>query len=189
VSYRPHSHQTKASSIRTTWIPVQTFLYVEKLRTALACIRPDDSAARPDDSRCSIKLQDFFPKHKYGKIAVTVRTTWIPVWMRSSIRQVSQFKSRRSDASHHGQDARASDQPFGRPSSWSGRTKPLYGNYLQRMYNRSDDRAPPSGRGSQTRKIFNKNFKISVAQLSVWTAPSFIKPDTHLNCQPINRGP
>jgi hypothetical protein len=51
------------------------------------------------------KLQDFFPKHKYGKIAATVRTTWIPFWTRSSIRQVSQFKSRCPEASHHGPDA------------------------------------------------------------------------------------
>jgi hypothetical protein len=55
------------------------------------------------------KLQDFFPKHKYGKIAAIVRTTWIPAWTRSSIRQVSQFKSRRPDASQHGPDARASN--------------------------------------------------------------------------------
>jgi len=55
------------------------------------------------------KLQDFFPKHSYGKIAATVRTMWIPVRTHSSIRQVSQFKSRRPDASQHGPDARASD--------------------------------------------------------------------------------
>jgi hypothetical protein len=109
VSYRPDPHQTKASSVRTTWIPIRTFLYVEKLRTAPGCICPDDSTAHPNDSQCSIKLQDFFPKHRYGKIAATVWTTWILVQTRSSIRQVSQFKSRCSDASHHGPDARASD--------------------------------------------------------------------------------
>jgi hypothetical protein len=102
VSYRPDAHQTKASSIWTKWISVWTFLCVEKLRTAPACIRPDDLAARPDDSQCSIKLQDFIPKHRYGKIAATVRT-------RSSIRQVSQFKSRCPDASHHGSNPRVSN--------------------------------------------------------------------------------
>jgi hypothetical protein len=54
-------------------------------------------------------LQDFFPKHSYGKITATVRTTWIPVRKRSSKRQVSQFKSKRPDASQHGPEARASD--------------------------------------------------------------------------------
>jgi hypothetical protein len=39
------------------------------------------------------KLQDFFPKHSYGKIAATVQTTWIPVRTCSSIRQVSHSKS------------------------------------------------------------------------------------------------
>jgi len=109
VSNRSDSHQTKASSVWTTWIPVSTFLYDEKLQTAPSCIFSDDSAARLDDPQCSIKPQDFFPKHRYGKIPATVRTTWIPVRMRSSIRQVSQFKSKRPDASKHGSDARALD--------------------------------------------------------------------------------
>jgi len=108
VSYRPDTHLSKASSVPTTWIPVQTILCVEKLRNSLACIRPDDSAARPDDSQCSIKPQDFFPKHRYGKITATIRTMWIPVRTLSSIRQISQFKSRCSDASHYGPNARAS---------------------------------------------------------------------------------
>jgi hypothetical protein len=63
----------------TMWIPVRTLLCVEKLRNAPAFICLDDSAARPNDSQCSIKLQDFFRKHRYGKIDAIVRTTWIPV--------------------------------------------------------------------------------------------------------------
>jgi hypothetical protein len=106
---RPDTHQTKASFVRTMWIPVQTFLCVEKLQTAPACIRPDNSAAHPDDSQCSIKLQDFFPKHRFGKISATVQTTWISVWTCLSKRQVSQFKSRCLDAIHHDPDARALD--------------------------------------------------------------------------------
>jgi hypothetical protein len=54
VAYRPDAHHTKASFIRTTRIPVRTFLCVEKLRTAPTCIGPNDP-------QCSIKLQDFFP--------------------------------------------------------------------------------------------------------------------------------
>jgi len=46
----------------------------------------------------------FLFKHRYWKIAATVWTTWIHVRMRSSIRQVSQFKSRRPDDSQHGPD-------------------------------------------------------------------------------------
>jgi hypothetical protein len=66
VTYSPDAHQTKASFVRTMWIPVQTFLCVEKLRTVPACIRPDDSASRLDDLQCLIKLQDFFPKIDMG---------------------------------------------------------------------------------------------------------------------------
>jgi hypothetical protein len=109
VSYRPDAHLSKASSIR-------------KMRT----FRPDLPLCR-EVSNCSSlhpserfssssgqlsvfdKLQDFFPKYSYGKIAATVRTTWIPVRTRLSIRQVSQFKSRRLDASQHGPEARTSD--------------------------------------------------------------------------------
>jgi hypothetical protein len=52
-------------------------------------------------------MEFFFPKHRYGKIAATVWTMWILVWTRSSIRQVVHSKSRHSDASLHGPDARA----------------------------------------------------------------------------------
>jgi len=53
------------------------------------------------------QLWDFFPKHRYGKIAAAVRTMWIPVQTRSSIRQVTHSKFRRSDVGLHGPDARA----------------------------------------------------------------------------------
>jgi len=137
-------HQT--SSVRTTWIPIRTFLCVEKLRIAPACIRPDDSAAHPNDSQCSIKLQDFFPKHRYRKIAGKNRNSNPDV--RTRVHQIWKL--------------RASNQLSGRPSSWSGRVKPLYGNYLQRTYDRSNDTAPPSGQ--------------LIAHLSVRTAHDY-RPD------------
>jgi hypothetical protein len=90
-------------------LPFRTFPCVERFWTAPACIRLDVSAARPDDSQCLTKLQDFFPKHRYGKIGATVRTTWIPIRTLSSISQVSHSKSILPDASQHGPDARASD--------------------------------------------------------------------------------
>jgi hypothetical protein len=68
VSYRPDAHQSKASFVRTTWISVQTFLCIEKLRTAPACICLDDSVARPDHSQCSNKLQIFFPSSNKGRL-------------------------------------------------------------------------------------------------------------------------
>jgi hypothetical protein len=55
------------------------------------------------------QLWDFFPKHRYGKIAATVRTIWIPFRTRSYIRQVSHSNSRHPNASLHGPNTRASD--------------------------------------------------------------------------------
>jgi hypothetical protein len=78
VSYRPDAYQTKASSVRTTWIPVRTFLCVEKLQTAPACICPDVSAAYPDDFQCSTKVQIFFPKSNMGRLLQSSRRRGFP---------------------------------------------------------------------------------------------------------------
>jgi len=53
------------------------------------------------------QLWDFFLKQRYEKIVATIRTMWIPVRTRSSIRQVAHSKSRCSDAILHGPDPRA----------------------------------------------------------------------------------
>jgi hypothetical protein len=63
-----------------------------------ACIHPDISAARPNASQYSTKLQ-IHSKFIYGKIDATVRTTWIPIRTRFSLRQESQFKFNHPDAS------------------------------------------------------------------------------------------
>jgi hypothetical protein len=60
VSYRPDAHQSKASS-------VQTFPCVEKFRIAPACIRPDISAARPDDSQCLTSFRISFQNTDMGR--------------------------------------------------------------------------------------------------------------------------
>jgi hypothetical protein len=65
---------------------------------------------------------------------------------------------------------RASNQFSERPFPQSRRTKPLYGNYLQRKCDRSDDRASPSERGSETGKNFSEILRQLIAQLSVRTA-------------------
>jgi hypothetical protein len=119
---------------------------------------------------------DFLSKIKFGKTAATVRTTWIPVRPRFSLRQVRNSNSTVRTLAYHGPDARMTDMEIACSRS------PV------QTCDRLDDSASPPGRGSQTGKIFSGIFEISVAQLSVRTAPSFIKPDTHLSLQPINRG-
>jgi hypothetical protein len=45
---------------------------------APACIRPDDSVARPDDSQRSIKLHIFFPKSNIGRLLQLSRRHGFP---------------------------------------------------------------------------------------------------------------
>jgi hypothetical protein len=109
MTYRPDAQLSKASSIWTT----RTFRPDLPLcREALNC-----SSLHPYRRFSSTsgwfsvfdKVQDFFPKYSYGKIAATIRTTWMPVRTCSSIRQESHSRSRRPDASQYGPDARTSD--------------------------------------------------------------------------------
>jgi len=177
-------------------LPVRTFPCVEKLRTAPACIRPDVSTARPDN-KCSTKLPNFFPKHRYEKIAATVRT-------RSSIRQVSHSKSSRSDASQHGPDARASDMEIACIKSTVRTTIPLVRTPEAFIWKLLAAEVRPSGRQGTTvrtrlknRKKFQRNSREvdhTVVRPDGLCLPSgrclvFIKLDVHLNPQPINRGP
>jgi hypothetical protein len=55
---------------------------------------------------------------------------------------------------------RVEDQPSGRPSPLVQTGKALYGNYFQRTCDHPNDNALPSGRGSQTGKIFSENLEI-----------------------------
>jgi hypothetical protein len=71
------------------------------------------------------KLQDFFPKHRYGKIAAIVRTTWIPVQTHSS----------------HKASITIQIQTSGRQSSWSGSASIRYGNCRHQIC-RPDDHPP-----------------------------------------------
>jgi len=105
VSYRPDAHQTKASSVRT-------FLCIEKFQTAPACIRPNFSAARPDPSQiwedCCNRLDALIHKVRIviqiqpsGRQSAMVRMHIQHIWILC-----------------------VEDQPFERPSPWSGRAKP-----------------------------------------------------------------
>jgi hypothetical protein len=126
VSYRPDAHLSKASSVRTT----RTF------HPDLPLCREDSncSSLHPSGSFSSTsrqlsvfdKLQHFFPKHSYGKIAATIRMMWIPVRTRSSIRQVSHSNPdirtmvlKVRTRVHQIWKVHASNQPSGRPSSCS----------------------------------------------------------------------
>jgi hypothetical protein len=48
-------------------LSVRTFPCVEKFRTALACICPDDSPARPDDTLCTTSFSISFQNTDMGR--------------------------------------------------------------------------------------------------------------------------
>jgi len=142
----PDTKLSKASSIRT-------FLCVEKLRTAPACIRPDISAVRPDDTQCSTSYGISFQNTVMGRLLQPSGQRGFPS---GRAHPLGKYHIQNPDVwtrEHQIWKLHASDQPSGRPSPWSGRTKPWYGNYLQRKCDHPDNRAPPSGRGSNQERI------------------------------------
>jgi hypothetical protein len=187
ASFRMTDAYQSATSVRTT----RTFrLNAHQRREASNCSSLHPSRRFSSTSRRHSvfdQLWDFLPKHSFGKIAVTVRTTWIPVQTRSFIRQVSHsnpdvWTSVLLVRTHEHQiwKLRASDQPSGRPSPWSGLGKPWYGNYLQRKCNHLEDRVPPFGRGYKQERISAKFLKCRSHSCSsgrpmttVWTVPRF----------------
>jgi len=129
------------------------------------------------------QLWDFLPKHSYGKIAATVRTTWIPVRTRSSIRHVSHLKSRRPDVSPLGPDALESDMEIAciRSTVWT--TIPLVRTCEALLWKLLATEVRPFGRQDSTvrsqlksGKNFSKIFGKLIAQLSVRT-PYDYHPD------------
>jgi hypothetical protein len=126
VTYRPDAQLSKASSVRTT----RTFrLDLPLCREASNCSNLHPSRRFNSTSeRLSVfdKLQDFFPKHSYGKIATTFRMKWIPFRTRSSIRQGSHSKFRCLDVSPLGLDVRESDMEIACIKSTIRMTIPLF---------------------------------------------------------------
>jgi len=134
---------------------------------------------------------DFFPKHIYGKTTETVRTMWIPVGMRSSIRQVVHSKSKRLDASLHGPDARATYMEIASIRSTIQTTIPMVRTCEALIWKLRVAKVPPSGRQGnivQTWLKSGKNFSKILESRShscpsgrlmstVRTAPRYFKPD------------
>jgi hypothetical protein len=127
VSYRPNVQLSKASAFRTlchtVWMlikpkhhlfgrlgspsrPSSVSRSFELLQ--IASVR---TFQQPVQTTLSVrpKLQIFFSKIKYRKIAATVRTTWIPVGTRYSLWQVCNSNSTIRTPAYHGPDARMTD--------------------------------------------------------------------------------
>jgi hypothetical protein len=194
---------TKASSVRTTWIFVQTFLCVEKLRTAPASIRPDVSTARLDDSQCSIKLQDFFPNtiwedrcnhpdnvdshpdtliHK-ANIVIQIQTSGRQsAWSRCACIKYENcvHQINHPDDHQHGPDARSLFMEI----TCSGRA-----TVRTTGHHRLDAALKQERSSAKFSKFWSHSCPAGRPMTTRPPGPNFIKPDAHLNCQPINKGP
>jgi hypothetical protein len=162
-------------------LSVRTFLSIEKLwTTQLAFVRTFQQHVR---APLSVQLaMDFFPKHKYGKTAATVRTMWILICTRSSIRKVVHSKSRSLDASPNGLDARATYTKIKCIRSTVRMTCSMAWMREAFIWKLRVVKVRP----------FRRQGKIvpSVRLMStIRTAPRFFKLDAYLKLQPINRGP
>jgi hypothetical protein len=150
VIYRLDAHLSKASFVRTK----RTFRPDLPLcREALNCSSLHPSGLFSSTSRRHSvfdQLWDSLPKHRYRKIVATVRTTWIPVQTRSSIRQVSHSKSRSPDASVHGPDTRASDMEIACNRSIALTTLPLVRTHEALVWKLLAVEVRPSGRQGNT---------------------------------------
>jgi hypothetical protein len=110
------------------------------------------------------------PLNREASVPPCIRTTWIPVRTRYSLRQVRNSNSTVRTRAYHGTDARMTDMEIASSRS-PVRTAVLLVQtrkaFIRKLF-AADVR--PSGRGFQTGKIFSENLRILVAQLSVRTA-------------------
>jgi hypothetical protein len=203
VIYRLDAQLPKASSVWTTRIFHLDLPLCQETSNCSSLHSSRRFSSTSGQHLAFDQLWDFFPKHKYGKIAATVRTMWIPVWTHSSIRQVWYSKSRRPDASLHGPDAWATDMEIACIWSTFRKTIPLVWTREALIWKLRAVEVRPSGRqGNTVRTWFKlgKNFSEILESRShsclsgrpmttLRTGPRFFKPNVHLNLQPINRGP
>jgi hypothetical protein len=206
---RPDAHLSTVPAIRTTYHTVQTpdrpkhhpsgrrgfpFGHSSVSRSFCSSLHPSGRFSRPSERLSVIELQIFFPKanmgrllqlsrllskSKYGKIVATVQTTWIPVRMCYSLRQVCNSNSTVQRSVCHGPDAWSLSKEITCSERAIVRTivphRPNAALKQERFSAKISEfwsHSCPSGRPMST----------------VRTAPVFIKAVTHLNPQPINRG-
>jgi hypothetical protein len=131
------------------------------------------------------QLSDFFRKQRYGKTAATVRMMWIPIWTRSSIRQVAHSKIRRPDDGLHGLDARASYMEIA-SSKFTVRTTDVMVRTSQALiWKLRVAKVRPSGNSEKNfyEILESRSHSCPSRHLmsTVWTAPRYFKTNAHLN--------
>jgi hypothetical protein len=98
----------QASSIQTTRAFCQD-LPVCREASNRSKLHPSGRLSNISGSRSVFdRLWDFFPKHRYGKIATTIRTMCVPFRTLSFIRQAVHSTFNHQDLSLHGRDSQVS---------------------------------------------------------------------------------
>jgi hypothetical protein len=174
-------------------------------RSFCSSLHPSKRLSSPSGRLLVIdQASDFLSKIKYGKIAATVRMMWIPVRTRYSLRQVRNSNSTVQTSVCHGPDARSTDMEIACRRS-TVRTAIPHGPDVQSL----SKEVTCSGRATirtivphrPDAALKQERFLTKILEFWLHSCPFgrpmstfrttriFIKAVTHLNPQPINRGP
>jgi hypothetical protein len=132
-------------------------------------IRPNDVVSRPDAGlhKAKIAIQISLSGRQSALFRTRVQLIWkLLIRLQPSRRLLFMVRTR----VYLIWKLRVKVQPSGRSSPMVRMHEALYGNYLQRTYDRPDVSVSLFGCGSQTRKIFSGISEKTVVQLSVRTA-------------------
>jgi hypothetical protein len=168
LSYHPDARQIKHHLSGRRVSPSRPFIVS---RSFCSSLHPSGPLSSPSGAiKYSIKLP-ILSKIIYGKIASTVRTTWLSIQTCFSLRQESQFKFNCPDVCQQGPKARSTDMEIADSTSncpdaylsWSGRAHHRYGNCVLKI-NCPDGHPPWSGRSKPYMEILAADVRPSRRQ-------------------------
>jgi hypothetical protein len=170
-----------------------THLYREA--SVLACIHPDVSAARPDDSQWSsfrfsfqVQIREDCCNHQDdvdSRPDALTHKARIAIQTQSSGRQSAMVWTRAQQI----WKLCVEDQPSGRPSPMVRTREAFYGNYLQRTCDRPDAALKHERFLAKISEFWSHSCPSGRPMSTFRTAPVYIKAIAHLNPQPISKGP
>jgi hypothetical protein len=202
VPYRPDARQTKVSSVRTTWISFQTLLWIEKLLIQLASVQ---TIQQPVPTTLSDQSSFRFSfQNQIWEDCCNRPDDGIPVRKRYSLRQVRNSNSTVQTSVCHGPDPHSTDMEIVCRRSTVRTTIP-HGLDAQSLVKEITCSGHATVRTTVPHRpdaaLKQERFLVKISEFrshscpferpmsTVPKAPVFIKAVTHLNPQPINRGP
>jgi hypothetical protein len=153
VIFYPDPELSKHHPFGRRELSVWTFLYVQKL-SKCSKLHPSGHLSNMSELLSVFdKLNNFFPKHRYGKTAATVRTMCVLVRMLSLIRQVVHTKFNHPHNSIHGPDAQALYMKIACISSTVWTSYFLVRTFKALIWKLCAAKVQPSGQGSIRERI------------------------------------